>query len=73
MQFEASKVLHEDGNHGKAVDSQYVAHHLAPFITEIAEYDMIKVHFSYRHEGKVVHQAGSPDILVHVVATYDAF
>ena len=33
MQFDASKVLHENGDKGRAVYFQYVAHHLASFIT----------------------------------------
>ena len=36
VQFEASKVLNENGNHDRAVDSLCVAHHLASFITETA-------------------------------------
>ena len=36
VQFKASKlkVLHENGNHGRADEFRYVAHHLASFITE---------------------------------------
>ena len=36
VQFEASKALYENGNHGRAVDPRYVAHHLPSFITEVA-------------------------------------
>ena len=40
VQFEASKLkmLHENGNHGRADDFQYVVHHLASFITETTSY-----------------------------------
>ena len=67
VQFEASKlkVLHENGNHGRADRSRYVAHHLASFITETAQYDT-----SRGTKRKPLTKAGSPNILVHVVATY---
>ena len=68
------KVLHENGNHGRADDSRYVAHHPASFITETAYYDTSRASYPYRYEGKLpFNKAGSPNILVHVVAMYDAF
>ena len=39
VQFEASKVLHKNVNHGRAVDSLYVAHHLASIIIHL-RYDL---------------------------------
>ena len=58
VQFEASKlkVLHEKCNHGRADGSQYVAHHLASFITETAWYDTNHAHSPYQYEEKAAHQ-----------------
>ena len=50
------KMLHEDGNHGRAVDCRYVAHHLAAFITETAWYDTSHAHSPYRYEETAAHQ-----------------
>ena len=70
------KVLHENGHHGRADDFQYVAHHLAYYITETA-YSMIRI-VCIPHIGtkrKLLTKAGSPNILVlvHMAATYDNF
>ena len=75
MQFEAFKlkVLHEKGNHGKADDSLNVAHNLAYLSTK--QYSMIRVvHISHiGMKRKPFTKAGSPNILLHVEAMYDAF
>ena len=75
MQFKASKlkVLHENCNHGRAVDSRYVVHHLASFITE--QHSMIRVVRIplIDMKRKPLTKARSSNILVHMVATYDAF
>ena len=73
MKFKAFKVLYENGNHGRAVDSWYVStisHLLSP-----KQHSMIRVvhipHIGMKR--KLLTKAGSANILVHVVATYDAF
>ena len=77
MQFETSKasklkVLHENDNHSRADDSQYVAHHLAYLSPK--QHSMIRLvripHIDTKR--KPLTKARSPNILVHVVATYDA-
>ena len=73
VQFEASEVLHENGNHGRTVDSRYVAHHLASLSPK--QHSVIRV-VRIIHVGtkrKPLTEAGSPNILVHVVTIYDAF
>ena len=75
VQFKASKlkVLHENGNHGRADDSRYVAHHLVSL--SLKQHSMIRVvripHIGTKREPLT--KAASPNKLVHVVATYDAF
>ena len=74
--IEASKlkVLHEKDNHGRAGDSRYVAHHLASLLPK--QHSMIRV-VCIPHIGtkrKPLTKAGSPNILLHVVASkYDDF
>ena len=75
MQFEAFKlkVLHENSIHCKADDSRYVAHHLASL--SLKQHSMIRI-VRIPHIGtkrKPLTKAGSPNVIVHVVATYDNF
>ena len=65
-------VLHENRNHGRAVDSRYVVHHVASLSPK--QHSMIRF-VCIPHIGtkrKPLTKAGNLDILVHVVATYDA-
>ena len=67
------KVLHENGNHGRAVDSRYMTHHLASLSPK--QHSMIQV-VRTPHIGtmrKLLTKAGSLNILVHMVAVCDAF
>ena len=75
VQFEAFKlkVLHENSIHCKADDSRYVAHHLASLSPK--QHSMIRI-VRIPHIGtkrKPLTKAGSPNVIVHVVATYDNF
>ena len=73
VQFEASKVLHENCNHGKTIDSRCVAYHLESL--SLTQHSMIRF-VCIPHIGtkrKLLTKAGSSNILVHVVATYDTF
>ena len=67
------KVLHENGNHGRADDSRYVTHHLASFITETAQYDTSHAHSPYRYEEKAAHQGRESKYTCTRGGTYDAF
>ena len=68
-------VLQENGNHGRADDSRYVAHHLA--FKHFYDWNSIRIvrvpHIDTKR--RPLTKAGSPNIpvLVHVVATYDNF
>ena len=68
-------VLHENGNHGRADDSRYVAHHLAS--KKCYDRNSIRIvrvpHIDTKR--RPLTKAGSPNIpvLVHVVAIYDNF
>ena len=68
-------VLHENGNHGRADDSRYVAHHLAS--KKINDRNSIRIvrvpHIDMKK--RPLTKAESPNILVlaHVVAMYDNF
>ena len=67
------KVLLENGNHGRADSSRYVAHHHT--YLSLKQHSTIQVvripHIVMKR--KPLTKAGSTNILVHVVATYDAF
>ena len=75
VQFEAFKlkVLHENSIHCKADNSRYVAHHLASL--SLKQHSMIRIvripHIDTKR--KPLTKAGSPNVIVHVVATYDNF
>ena len=66
-------MFYKNSNHGTADDFQYMTHYLTSFITETTQYDMSCAHFSYRYEERAAHQGRRPDILVHVIVTYDNF
>ena len=66
------KVLHKNGSRGRGVQSWYVARHLASLSPEQPSMirSMCIPHIGMKRKPST--KAGSPNIPVHMVATYDA-
>ena len=68
-------VLHENGNHGRADDSRYVAHHLAS--KKCYDRNSIQIvrvpHINTKRRPLTTAGSQNIPVVVHVVATYDNF